>query len=125
MATSPKTATNPQHAAFPQLFKRTGEARRIKGFRASRDTFNKAMRLAKALEDSPRLRVMTPVGALVLSVEATTLLKQDGGVASLLLNGFEIVPESFMSSEIDAFLDDRGIGVYALIQGNMFNEGDE
>lgn len=105
----PKTATNPQHAAFPALFKRTGEARRIKGFRTSRELFSKAIRLAKALEGAPRLAIMTPIGLTILSEQASTLIKQDGGVESLMLNGFEFyVAHDGMElshADIDGFLN--------------------
>jgi hypothetical protein len=106
MATSPKNATNKQHAAFPTLFNRMGEARRIKGFRATREMFSRAIRMAKVLEMSPRLMVMTPIGALMLSEAATTLIKEDGGVESLLLNGFDILParDVIMHEMVDSFL---------------------
>lgn len=117
MATSPKTPTNKQYAAFPSLFKRTGEARRIKGFRASRTTFTSAMRRAKALDGSHLLTVMTPIGAMVLSKEATELLKEDGGVASLLINGFEIFPSNYLADEIDGFVETRSV---SLKQAELF-----
>jgi hypothetical protein len=127
MATNPKTPTNKQHAAFPSLFKRTGEARRVKGYRASRETFHQAMRLAKALDNAPRLCVMTPSSAMVLSEQATELLKEDGGVASLILNGFQILPYNtgFHGLDVahDNFLSERGI--LKLEQGELFNGDDE
>ena len=123
MATSPKTPTNPQHAAFPQLFKRTGEARRIKGFRANREMFSRAIRMAKVLDLAPRLVVMLLTGALTLSEAATTLLKEDGGVESLILNGFEIFPahDNSLNKSIDDFLRANNIG---LTQADMFDDDD-
>lgn len=104
MATSPKTLTHPHFAAFPTLFKRTGEARRIKGFRASREMFSRAIRMTKVLDLSPRLMVLTPTGAMVLSEQATTLLKEEGGVEALILNGFSIMPAP--SGTIDNLVDE-------------------
>lgn len=124
MATSKKTASSPQHAAFPSLFKRTGEARRIKGFRATREMFTRAVRMAKVLDLAPRLMVLTPVGAMVLSEEATTLLKADGGVEALILNGFDIFParEPIMNESIDSFIREHKLD---LKQADMFEEAEE
>lgn len=125
MATKPTKERNAQHAAFPQLFKRTGEARRIKGFRATREMFSRSIRMAKALELSPRLTVMTPIGALVLSENATKLLKEDGGVESLLLNGFDILPhrDVGMHDAIDGFLRDNNmLKGEDTLTGNMFDD---
>jgi hypothetical protein len=121
MATSPKTATNKQHAAFPTLFNRNGEARRIKGFRATREMFSRCIRMAKVLEMSPRLIVLTPVGALFLSEPATKLLKEEGGVESLLLNGFDILParDVVMHEMVDSFLKENKLD---LKQVDMFED---
>lgn len=127
MATSPKIPTNKQHAAFPSLFKRTGEARRIKGFRASREMFSRAIRMAKVLDMSPRLIVMTSIGAMVLSEQATKLLKEEGGVESLILNGFEIIParDSVLNDEIAQFLHANNlIKGEDLLTHNMFDDDD-
>lgn len=128
MATSPKTPQNKQHAAFPSLFKRTGEARRVKGYRASRETFNRAMRMGKALDNAPHLTVITPVGAIVLSAAATELLKEDGGVAALILNGFvvTITSDANTLNAVNDFLVERNMMKGEdLLTGNMFDEGEE
>lgn len=128
MATSPKTATNKQHAAFPDLFKRTGEARRIKGYRATREMFSRAIRMAKVLDLSPRLAVFTPYGVRVLSEQATTLIKEDGGVESLILNGFEIVParDVNLNDQVDSFLADHNmIKQEDILTKNMFEDEQE
>ena len=125
MATSQKTPTNKQYAAFPSLFKRTGEARRIKGYRANRDTFTRAIRMSKALDLSARLMVLTPIGAMVLSEAATKILKEDGGVESLLLNGYAIMPviNGTTDALIDEFLRDNNlIKGEDLLTQNMFDE---
>jgi hypothetical protein len=121
MATNPKTPTNPHYAAFPTLFKRTGEARRIKGFRVNREMFSRAVRMSKALEQSPRLMILTPTGAMVLSEAATTLLKQDGGVESLILNGFAIMPavNGTIDTLVDEFIRDNKLD---LKQADMFED---
>ena len=127
-ATAPKEkyTSHPQYAAFPMLFKRTGEARRIKGFRATRETFNVAVRRGKALDHCERLAVFTPVGMLALSADATALLKQEEAVTALILNGFEIIPLHSHAEEIDAFLADRNMMKREdLSTGNMFDGSDE
>lgn len=127
MATSQKTPTNKQHAAFPSLFKRNGEARRIKGFRATRDLFSKVIRMAKVLDLSPRLMVLTPIGAMVLSEAGTALLKEEGGIESLLLNGFDILParDVIMSESVDSFLRENNmLKAEDALTGNMFDEED-
>jgi hypothetical protein len=124
-ATAPKekTVTHPQYAAFPMLFKRTGEARRIKGFRATRDTFQRAVRIGKALDSATRLGVFTPVGLLILGEDATALLKSEDAVTALILNGFEIIPANTQSDAIDGFLSARGM--LSLSQSDMFDGSDE
>lgn len=121
MTTKPANPTNKQHAAFPTLFNRNGEARRIKGFRASREMFSRAIRLAKVLDLSPRLAVLTPVGMLILSEEATALIKEEGGVESLILNGFEFIPakQHDLNAVIDEFMVNNKIG---LKQADMFED---
>lgn len=125
MATSPKTATNAQHAAFPNLFKRTGEARRVKGYRASRETFSRAVRMAKALDSAESLTVYTPTCAMVLSVAATTLLKQDEALSALLLNGFVILPTHSDGTlySLNDFLHERNIHSGTnLVTADMFDD---
>lgn len=124
MATSQKTSTNKQHAAFPALFKRSGEARRIKGYRANRESFNRAMRLAKALDGAHRLTIYTQIGVIHLSISATELIKEDGAVAALILNGFTIMPCHEDDTDLNHFLSERGIASSDIKQGDMFTEED-
>ena len=114
---------NIQHETFPNLFKRTGEAKRIKGFRASRTTFSAAMRLAKILESADSLVIYTPQGATILTVAATEILKQDGAIPALILNGFEITTYSAYTDykrEVEDFALSRVST--ALTQQDLMNE---
>lgn len=94
MATSPKTAVNPLHRELPHMFKRTGEVRRVKGFRSSRENFNMAVRMGRVLKNSgfKNLTVISAMGSLTLSEEHTALIQVDDVITELIMSGYRVEP---------------------------------
>lgn len=93
MATNAKVATNPLHAAFPQLFKRTGEVRRHpKAGRFTRKVSIMASKKAPALLVADSITIEVQTGLLVISPMYTKMMREeDGTIEALLINGWNVV----------------------------------
>jgi hypothetical protein len=127
MASKPKTSVNPLHAALPQLFKRSGEPKRIKGQRANRDVFNRAMRFQKtfgkmqaALKEG--VVIITPTMSIIPSRELVELMEREEAFGALILNGYEVtfIENTETHEAMQAYRLERGFD--KLAQDEMFDE---
>lgn len=134
MANHAKKASNPLNAALPTLFTRTGEPRRVKGFRGNNKLLSQAMRTEKVLVN-PNIKSLTVYGpncAMVLDLNTTRLLQgvndEDGysPISGLILNGFDVtISDERLAGEVMDFRFQRGLD--KLTQGIMVieTEGEE